>query len=146
MSAELVETARPDGWAHDHTQCRSRAKHGTYAGRSHHYQHCEAACTPCREAANAHMRNQRAAKGLRGMHLAPCGTETAYKRHRRRGEPIDESCRRAAAQRARSRRATRPKVHTVELAIAQGLTTKQIMDQLEVDYRTVKLARDRVAS
>jgi hypothetical protein len=27
--------------------------------------------------------------------LAPCGTTTAYARHKRRGEPLDEACRQA---------------------------------------------------
>jgi hypothetical protein len=146
MSAELVKAVRPDGWAHEHGLCRSLAEHGTYAGRSHHYQHCEPACPNCAEAAKTHMRVRRAAKGLRASQLAPCGTEAAYNRHRHRGEPIDEECRRAVARAARTRRAARAKGHTLELAIAQGLTTKQIMDQFGVDYRAVKSARDRMAS
>ena len=42
-----------------------------------------------------------------GTVLAPCGTEAAYRRHRRHGEPVDDDCRRAgteaAAERARNR-------------------------------------------
>ncbi|MCW2897805.1 MAG: hypothetical protein JWO67_70 [Streptosporangiaceae bacterium] len=30
-----------------------------------------------------------------GRPLAPCGTESAYNRHVRKGEPIDDACRRA---------------------------------------------------
>lgn len=30
-----------------------------------------------------------------GRQLAPCGTAAAYKRHIRRGEPVDAPCRRA---------------------------------------------------
>ena len=30
--------------------------------------------------------------------LKPCGTPAAYKRHLRRGEPVDESCRQAMAR------------------------------------------------
>jgi hypothetical protein len=30
--------------------------------------------------------------------LRPCGTPAAYRRHLRRGEPVDESCRQAAAR------------------------------------------------
>ena len=44
---------------------------------------------------------------------APCGTRAAYQRHRRRGEPIDDQCKAAAAAEARARRAagkTTPKV------------------------------------
>lgn len=36
--------------------------------------------------------------------LAPCGTVTAYKRHKRRGEPVDEACRVAARQAEAARR------------------------------------------
>lgn len=37
--------------------------------------------------------------------LAPCGTEAAAKRHRRRGEPIDPACRAAEARAKAERRA-----------------------------------------
>lgn len=36
--------------------------------------------------------------------LAPCGTVTAYKRHKRRSEPVDEACRQAARQAEAARR------------------------------------------
>lgn len=36
--------------------------------------------------------------------LAPCGTRTAYNRHRRRGEPVDEACRLANNESAARRR------------------------------------------
>ena len=36
--------------------------------------------------------------------LAPCGTRTAYNRHRRRGEPVDEACRPANNESAARRR------------------------------------------
>lgn len=35
-----------------------------------------------------------------GPQLAPCGTRSAYNRHLRRGEPIDEACRQANNQSA----------------------------------------------
>lgn len=38
-----------------------------------------------------------------GRPLAPCGTEAAYNRHCRNGEPIDDACRRAHTQYARAR-------------------------------------------
>lgn len=38
-----------------------------------------------------------------GRPLAPCGTEAAYNRHTRKGEPIDEACRRAHSRYARTR-------------------------------------------
>ena len=39
--------------------------------------------------------------------LAPCGTEAAYRRHRRHGDPVDEDCRRAGTRAAAKRRAKR---------------------------------------
>lgn len=43
-------------------------------------------------------------------HLRPCGTPTAYSRHRRRNEPVDEACRKAwtryQAERAEARALT----------------------------------------
>lgn len=45
-------------------------------------------------------------------HLRPCGTPTAYARHRRRGEPVDTTCRRAwtryQAERAAARAGAAP--------------------------------------
>ncbi|MDX2710080.1 WhiB family transcriptional regulator [Streptomyces sp. PA03-6a] len=41
--------------------------------------------------------------------LAECGTPSAYKRHVRRGEPIDEACRRANAEDAATRYEPRSK-------------------------------------
>lgn len=40
-----------------------------------------------------------------GRALAPCGTEAAYARHRRRGEPIDAECRAANTRKCLDRRA-----------------------------------------
>ncbi|MFI0530274.1 WhiB family transcriptional regulator [Streptomyces scabiei] len=41
-----------------------------------------------------------------GRPLAPCGTRSAYERHRRKGEPIDQACRDAQALTNRLYRAT----------------------------------------
>jgi len=38
---------------------------------------------------------------------APCGTPAAYRRHKRRGEPIDDACREAENARQRELRARR---------------------------------------
>jgi hypothetical protein len=40
-----------------------------------------------------------------GKPLAPCGTQGAYDRHLRRGEPVDDACRKAHADRRREDRA-----------------------------------------
>lgn len=53
--------------------------------------------------------------------LKPCGTTAAYRRHYRRGEPIDESCRQAQAREAEDRRTRGP--GTIELARAQQHAT-----------------------
>lgn len=67
--------------------------------------------------------------------LATCGTRTAYERHRRRGEPIDDACRVAQAEWMRARRANHntsmscpgdTPMTTVEIARATGLTERQI--------------------
>lgn len=42
-----------------------------------------------------------------GSDLAPCGTNGAAERHRRRGEPVDEACRLAAREHDRARKARR---------------------------------------
>ena len=36
---------------------------------------------------------------------SPCGTHAAYKRHKRRNEPVDDACREAAAEHVRAQRA-----------------------------------------
>ncbi|WP_086768150.1 hypothetical protein [Streptomyces bobili] len=39
----------------------------------------------------------------RGQTIAPCGTQSAYTRHVKRGEPIDDACRRANAEAKRTK-------------------------------------------
>lgn len=39
--------------------------------------------------------------------LQPCGTEAAYRRHLRRGEPADVACKEAAARAAQARKQVR---------------------------------------
>lgn len=43
-------------------------------------------------------------EGLAKPNLAPCGTVTAYKRHKRRGEEVDQACQDANNEFHRSRR------------------------------------------
>jgi hypothetical protein len=70
------------------------------------------ACAASREAHNAYNTQRYAdlkAKGAnprgsgRGRHLAPCGTSSAWKRHYKRGEPLDEACREAMVADGRKR-------------------------------------------
>jgi WhiB family redox-sensing transcriptional regulator len=56
------------------------------------------------------LRSTRARGGRPGCDLAPCGTDAAYRRHLRRGEPVDESCRQASVRRDAERRAKRREV------------------------------------
>lgn len=51
------------------------------------------------------IRSTRPHGGRPDSDLAPCGTPAAIRRHQRRGEPVDETCRRADARRAEDRRA-----------------------------------------
>lgn len=39
----------------------------------------------------------------RGQTIAPCGTQSAYTRHVKRGEPIDDACRRANTEAKRTK-------------------------------------------
>lgn len=48
-----------------------------------------------------------------GRQLAPCGTESAYSRHLRKGEPIDQACKDAHAQACRQYRRTGSKAVAV---------------------------------
>lgn len=47
--------------------------------------------------------------------LAPCGTFSAYRRHLRRDEPVDDACREAANAEARERRAAKREQQTVRV-------------------------------
>jgi hypothetical protein len=57
----------------------------------------------------------RRGRGLPDAYLEPCGTLAAYRRHLRRGDPVDESCRQAVVRdwqdRAAVGRARIPAVH-----------------------------------
>ena len=39
----------------------------------------------------------------RGQAIAPCGTQSAYTRHVKKGEPIDDACRRANTEAKRAK-------------------------------------------
>ena len=56
-------------------------------------------------AARRRTNTTRTNRGKGGHKLSPCGTPSAYKRHRRLGEPIDDACRDAynEAERLRKR-------------------------------------------
>jgi antitoxin (DNA-binding transcriptional repressor) of toxin-antitoxin stability system len=64
--------------------------------------------------------------------LAPCGTFTAYKRHKRNGEPVDEACAQAARDqknaRAEAKRDELAEVH--RLAIVEAGPEPEGVDEL----------------
>lgn len=59
---------------------------GSAFGAGRHYYHSEPLCEECREANLRYREERRRAQGAAPMRLAPCGTPTAYYRHKRRGE------------------------------------------------------------
>lgn len=65
--------------------------------------------------------------------LAPCGTFTAYKRHKRRGDPVDDACAQAARDQKNSRkRAEREQTaEVVKLAIVDAPEPSAGLDELE---------------
>lgn len=67
-----------------------------------------------------------------GRTLAPCGTAAAYRRHLRRGEPVDEACAAAAREQKNSRtRARRQRVaEVVALTVAD---TPPAVDEAPID-------------
>ena len=79
-------------------------------GYRKHLAASEEPCTLSRDDMNLYSRERMRAKGgeRRGRKgqrdLAPCGTEAAYRRHRRRGEDTCEPCRQANARKAAGRK------------------------------------------
>lgn len=65
--------------------------------------------------------------------LAPCGTFTAYKRHKRRGEVVDDACAQAARDQKNDRK-VRERAETAEvvrLAIVDAPEPVEGIDELE---------------
>ena len=72
---------------------------------------------------------------------SPCGTHAAYKRHKRRKEPVDEACREAAAEHVRAQRAREAEraaqnAAAVDEATAGG-TVRQLVAYGEFEEVTV---------
>lgn len=65
--------------------------------------------------------------------LAPCGTFTAYKRHKRNGEPVDDACAQSAREQANSRNALKREsaAEVVRLAIVDAPEPVEGIDELE---------------
>lgn len=74
--------------------------HGTVAGASLHKYRGEKPCDSCREAMNAYCRKRyyekRGSAPKAPRTLAPCGTESAYRRHIRANETPCEPCKEAS--------------------------------------------------
>lgn len=65
--------------------------------------------------------------------LAECGTFSAYKRHKRNGDPVDDACAEAAREQKNSRVATKREdaAEVVRLAIVDAPPPSDSTDQLE---------------
>lgn len=65
--------------------------------------------------------------------LAPCGTFTAYKRHKRRGEVVDDACAQSARDQKNERkdRARAETAEVVRLAIVDAPEPEPGIDELE---------------
>lgn len=73
--------------------------------------------------------------------LAPCGTPAAYRRHRRRGEPVDDACAAAAREQKNSRtRAKRQETAAVvALAVAEAPADEAPIDELAEARDTLRM-------
>lgn len=75
-----------------------------------------------------------------GRSLAPCGSVTAYQRHKRRGEPVDDACAAAAREQKNARvRVKRERVAAVvALAVAAPVEVAPI-DELAEARETLRM-------
>ena len=73
--------------------------------------------------------------------LASCGTPAAYRRHRRRGEPVDDACAAAAREQKNSRvRVKREKVAAVvAIATAAASADEAPIDELAEARDTLRM-------
>lgn len=118
--------------ANRESQVKQRKKCGTQAAYRQHRNRGEVPCQPCKDAhAKTNRRLRKAAKkrapkpvkvaapkpkakaAPRPRRVAQCGTESGYRAHRRKQEPVCQPCQDAHAERsrqARARRADAPRV------------------------------------
>lgn len=68
--------------------------HGAMSGLKAHRAAGQSLCSDCA----AYLEQWLEAHGWGQLDLRPCGTPAALRRHERRGEPIDETCRKAEAR------------------------------------------------
>ncbi|MBO3663723.1 hypothetical protein [Microbacterium stercoris] len=82
-----------------------------------------------------------------GRPKAPCGTDAAYRRHLRNGEPVDDACRQAHTEAQRERRRSPAATPTASAEIEvpaeasgdadDGDDMKLIVDTLRTAFKTV---------
>ena len=74
---------------------------------------------------------------------APCGTYSAYKRHKRDDEPVDEACRQASIERSREQTASRKAAespHVPQHGIEAPPPGKSRQESLEWNLRLIEAA------
>ena len=78
-----------------------------------------------------------------GRQLAECGTFTAYKRHKRNDEPVDEACAQAARDQKNARVDSKREALTavVHLAIAEAPPVEPGIDELEEARLNLSIVR-----
>lgn len=77
-----------------------------------------------------------------GRPPAPCGTFTAYKRHKRNGESVDEAC--AQAARDQTRAVADARVSVAKLKLAEKPVEQQIdeLEKLKWNLRVLEAAME----
>lgn len=81
--------------------------------------------------------------------LAPCGTFTAYKRHKRKDEPVDEACAQAARDQANSRNQRKRQAHgEVVLSIVRDQVENgpELPDRLEAAREDLRIVEATLQS
>lgn len=76
---------------------------------------------------------------------AECGSESAYRRHLRKGEPVDEACRLAHTKAKREERAdiARPESPVAEVSMPETLDRQRdLEEQRVVLWQTIKWATE----
>ncbi|WND34002.1 WhiB family transcriptional regulator [Streptomyces sp. BB1-1-1] len=105
-------------------------------------------CDPCKAANRQYSQDLKRRKESgekpppKPADVPPCGTSRGYKRHVRHGEPIDEPCRQAHAQKRAVNKARKRERDVYELWV-KGLPDGEIAAQLGIGPRGVRLVRER---
>lgn len=119
-------------WDIDHNpETRPIGCNGKYggSGMQYHRAHGTTICQDCRDSHN-HYQRERRRGGLPRRRPAPCGTNAAVDRHRRRKEPLDFACKLAEAKhqaeyRERIAREAVGNVHAEGKLLADWIVTRR---------------------